>query len=197
MQEVFYEETASTQNVKSANTRYYTIKTFSVISYTVAVFWLIISVMFFPLEGNTLINIVFAAIPFVIFLGSGILLGKVKDRLYVDYDYTFITGSIRFSKVIKNVKRKNIVVFDVKNIEKIGRYGSDTFNRYSAMSDKKRIILTSNVEPAEDKAFYYMAVNAEGQRFFFILECTELFLSHILRFAGKLAFEDDFFKKKD
>lgn len=196
MQELFYEETAAISNAGPAKTKYYVIKTFSVISYVIAVAWLLINVMIFPLEGNVLLNILFVAIPFALFLASGIFLGRIKDKFYVDYDYTFVTGSIRFSRVIKNVKRKNILVCDTHNIEKIGRYGSNTFLRYNAMPDKKRMYLTSNIEPAEGKDFYYMVVNTNGQKYFLILECSELFLINILKFTGKLVFEDDFFNKK-
>ena len=197
MQEIFYEETATIQNAGPAKTKYYVIKTFSIISYVIAITWLVINIMIFPTEGNILLNILFVAIPFVLFLASGILLGRIKDKFYVDYDYTFVTGSIRFSRVIKNVKRKNVLVFDTHNIEKIGRYGSNAFARYAAMPNKKQIYLTSNSEPAEGKAFYYMVVNSNGQKYFLILECSELFLINILKFTGKLIFEDDFFNKKN
>lgn len=196
MQELFYEETAVVSNARPAKIRYYIIKTFSVISYVLAVVWLVINITLFPLEGNVLLNILFVAVPFAVFLASGILLGRIKDKFYVDYDYTFVTGSIRFSRVIKNVKRKSVLIFDTHNIEKIGRYGSNTFLRYAAMPNKKQIHLTSNVEPAEGKDFYYMVVNVNAQKYFLILECSELFLVNILKFTGKLVFEDDFFNKK-
>lgn len=196
MQELFYEETAAITDAGSAKTKYYVVKTLSVVSYIIAVAWLLINVLIFPLEGNVLLNILFATVPFVLFLASGILLGRIKDKFYVDYDYTFVTGSIRFSRVIKNVKRKSVLVFDTHNIEKIGRCGSNAFSRYAAMPDKKQIYLTSNTEPAEGKDFYYMVVNVNAQKYFLILECSELFLVNILKFTGKLVFEDDFFNKK-
>ncbi len=197
MQEIFYEETAATQNVKSAKTKYNLFKTFSLISYLLAAVWLILTIPSFPLEGNVLINILFVVIPAVIFIGSGIFLGRLKDRYYVDFDYTFISGSIRFSKVINNSKRKKVLNFDVKNIEKIGRIDSNFYAKYFAMPDKKRVALTLNPEPAENKNFYYMVVNAEGQRYLFVLECTETFLMTIYRFTGKIVFDDEFFKKKE
>ena len=196
MQEVFYEETALTQNTGSAKTKYYVFKTFSIISYVLAGFWLLINLISFPTQGNVLINILFVAIPFVIFLISGILLGRFKDKFYVDYDYTFVSGSIRLSRIIKNVKRKNLLVFDTRNIEKIGTYNSDTFARYSSMPDKKLMYLTSNVEPSDGKAFYYMVVNTNAQKYLLILECTEVFLINIYKFTGKLVFEDNFFNRK-
>ncbi len=196
MQEVFYEETAMVQSSAPAKTKYYTVKTFSVISYTIAVFWLILSIMFFPLQGNVLVNILFAAIPFVLFLLSGILLGKMKDTLYVDYDYTFVSGSIRFSRVIKNVKRKGILKFDTTNIEKVGIYGSDTFDRYMLMPEKKKMILTSNKTPEDGKNFYYIVANVGGIKYLFVLECTETFISYVIRYSNRTVIEDGFFNKK-
>ena len=196
MQEVFYEETALVQSTGSAKTKYYVIKTFSIVSYMIAIFWLIVSITFFPLKGNVLINILVAALPFVIFLVSGIMLGKMRDKMYVDYDYTFVSGSIRFSRVIKNVKRKGILQFDTGNIEKIGRYGSDTFERYMLAPEKKKIILTSNQTPDEGKDFYYIVANVGGIKYVFVLECTEVFISYVIRYSNRTVIEDGFFNKK-
>ena len=41
-----------------------------------------------------------------------------------------------------------------------------------------------------------MVVNVKGQKYFLILECTELFLSNILKYTGRMFFEDDFFSKR-
>ena len=90
---------------------------------------------------------------------------------------------------------KGVVVFDTSNIERIGKYGSQTCLRYATMPNKKLLVLTSNKEPAEDKEFYYIVVNVGGQGYLLVLECTETFLSNILRFGGKSLFEDGFFKK--
>lgn len=195
MQEVFYEESAIMQNTASAKTKYYIFKTFSIISYVFAVIWLIFAFNLFPLEGNVLINLLLALIPFAIFLVSGIIFGRFKDKFYVDYDYTFVTGSVRISKVIKNVKRRKVLNFDTSNVEKIGKFDSATYKRYLSMPNKKLLILTSNFEPASGKGFYYIAVNVAGQKYLLVLECTETFLMNFLRFNGKLVFEDDFFKR--
>ena len=197
MQDLFYEESVLTQNERSEKTKYYVFKTFSVVSYVIAVVWGIVMLMTFPFgSGNVLINILFVLIPLALFIASGIIIGKFKDRFCVDYDYTFVSGSIRFSKIIKNVKRKNIIKFEVQSIEKIGYYGNSFFDRYSAMSGIKKHILTSNTEPAEGKNFYYMVVNSGGQKYLFVLECTETFLHNILKFSNRTIFDDEFFKKQ-
>ncbi|MBQ6922448.1 MAG: hypothetical protein IJQ66_05095, partial [Clostridia bacterium] len=101
MQDLFYEESVLTQNERSEKTKYYVFKTFSVVSYVIAVVWGIVMLMTFPFgSGNVLINILFVLIPLALFIASGIIIGKFKDRFCVDYDYTFVSGSIRFSKII-------------------------------------------------------------------------------------------------
>ena len=196
MQEVFYEESATLTNRSSAKTKYTTFKIFSIISYVFAVIWFIIVFNFFDFKGNIFINILFVGIPFAIFIVSGILIGKVKDKFCVDYDYTFVTGSVRFSKVINNVKRKKVLVFDTKNIDKIGRYDSETFRRYESMPGIKKLILTMNTEPQDGKDFYYLSVAVGGQKYLFVLECTELFISHLIRFSSRTVIEDGFFNKR-
>lgn len=190
MQEIFYEESAKQRDAGSGKTKYYIFKTLSVISYVFVGLWVFLFFTFFEFKGNILLNLVIALIPLALFLTSGILIGKFKDRFYVDYDYTFISGTIRFSKIIKNIKRRHIVSFETSEIERIGKYGSDTFNKYSCMPDVKTVILTSNNTPDENKDFYYFVVAHEGSKKLYILECTQTFLVNVLKFSKRTVLDE-------
>ena len=193
MQELFYEESANMAEGRSAKTKYYIFKVLSIISYVLFGVWLFLFIMLYPFTGSAgqiILGMVFALLPAIIFLISGILLGKFKDKFYVDYDYTIVSGTIRFSKVIKEIKRKHIVSFDASDIEKIGKYGSELFEKYSLMPDVKTVILTSNVSPAEKKEFYYMVVNKDGEKKMYVLECTELFIVNVLKFAKRTVVDE-------
>lgn len=194
MKEVFYEESATIQNVRGANAKYNTIKAFSIISYVIAVIWVIIGFNT-PLVDNFLINLIVIGVPIIIFLVTGILLGRLKNKFYVDYDYTFVTGSIRISKVIKNIKRKFVIKFDTDNVERIGKYGSDTFYKYEIMPGIKKHVFTSNYVCSEGKDFYYLVANVEGDKHLMTLECTETFIVNILKFSNKTVLEEEFYKK--
>ena len=196
MQEVFYEESATMTKTGSAKTKYYILKTFSIISYVFAVLWAIIVFNFYQFSSNIVLDIIFILVPLILFIATGILLGRFKDKLYVDYDYTFVSGSIRFSKVIKNIKRKKVLVFDTANIDKLGKYGSDSFYRYESTPGIKKLVLTMNSEPQEGKDFYYLAVTVGGQKYLLILECTQIFISNIIRFSSRTVIEDGFFNKR-
>lgn len=190
MQELLYEETAVLRNVGSAKTKFYVFKTFSIISYVLTVLWLIFFISFFKFEGNFWLNLIISLLPMALFLASGIMLGKFKDRFYVDYDYVFVSGSIRFSKVIKNYKRRKICNFECSDIERIGKYGSETFEKYSKMPNLKPNVLTSNMEPDEGKDFYYIVANVDEDRKLYILECTEMLIVNIMKYSKRTILDE-------
>lgn len=193
MQELFYEESSKTREERSAKTKYYIFKVLSVISYVFFGVWLLLFIMFYPFSGSAgqiILGMVFALLPAAMFLASGILLGKFKDKFYVDYDYTLISGTIRFSKVIKEIKRKHIVSFETSELEKMGKYGSELYEKYSLMPDVKTVILTSNVTPDENKDFYYMVVNKDGEKKMYVIECTETFIVNVLKFSKRTVVDE-------
>ena len=193
MKEIFYEESASLINFKSEAVKFNLLKVFSILSYVLLGVWLMI-MMHFPLgEGSQIIiSIILILIPSILFVVTGIIFGKVKNRFCVEYDYTFVSGSIRFSKVIKNNKRKFIVKFECSDIEKIGKVGSETFEKYYSMPGVSKSILTGNATAMENKDFYYLVVNIEGDKRIYIIECTETFFINILKFTSKRILEEDF-----
>jgi len=193
MRAILYEESARTQKEKSASTKYYVLKVMSILSYVLLGVWCFFCFYAVPLDQG-FINILLMIIPMAMFIASGVILGKFKNRFYVDYDYIFVSGSIRFSKVIKNVKRKFIIKFECSDIEKIGKIGSGTFTKYNNMPDIKRMILTSNSEPEEGKDFFYIVANVEEEKKLFILECTETFMVNVLKFSRKTVLEEDYGK---
>ena len=129
------------------------------------------------------------------FLGTGILLGRYKNKLYVDYDYTLVSGSLRISKVINKSKRRGFMNFDISNILQLGKYGSGTYEKISKSPNVKTFILTSNVSASEGKDFFYLHVShGDGQRLL-VFECTETFMATILRYSNRTILEKDYNKK--
>ncbi len=196
MQEVFYEESSNIQKESAATKKYYVAKVIMTISYVIAVAWGIICLFFIIDLKHIFSSLIFSLIPLALFITSGVILGKMKDKIYVDYDYTFVSGSIRFSKVIKNFKRKHIINFDTHDIEKIGLYESESFERYSKMPDVKLKILTSNSLPSDGKDFYYIVANVGGDKNLFVLECSELFIVNVLKFSGRTVLDQELVNKR-
>lgn len=191
MREELYEESSTIKNHRSATTRYNTFSTLAWISYAIALFWFINVLLLVELDkGSLVLTLLFALLPVVIFTGAGFALNTIKRRFYVDYDYAIVSGSIRFSKVIKNRQRKFIAMFDAKDIDHMGNMGSEIFNKYLNMTDVKKVVLTSNLEPSVGCDFYYIVAVVNGERTLFVLDCTRKFLSVILQFSRKGILEE-------
>ena len=202
MQELFYEESATVIDEKPAKRKYNTFKILSIIFYVLALLWFLFIFNFvscYVTEGGVekvnLIELIFCWAIFILILGTGIVFSIFKNKCYVDYDYTFISGSIRIAKVINQVRRRLVIKFDTVNIEKIGRCNSATYNRYSLISGIKKKVLTQNSIAGKDKGFYYIVANVEGEKYLLVLECTPLFISNILRYSYKYVIEEEFNKK--
>ena len=195
MKEFFYEESANVINEKSEKLKYNVFNVVSIFSYVLTVLWIIIVFYGYEFSGLIILDLIFTLLPLTIFILLGILLGRFKNKFCVDYDYTLVTGSLRFSKVINNIKRKSIIMFETSQIEKLGEYGSATYERYSIMPSITMQVLTSNFSPREGKDFYYLVANTEGEKKLFVIECTEKLIACIMQFANKQILDEDFIKK--
>ena len=197
MADVFYEETAVCSNLSSEKRKYYTFKSLSIIFIVLTVIWGLIIISSYDLNSLTTglwaLNVLFLIIPIVSAIGFSIVFNKLKNKCCLDYDYVFVSGSLRISKVINNVKRRNIYNFDTSNIEKIGKFASETYSLYEKMPNVKTVILTSNNQPSEGKNFFYMAVNnVETKKLLLVFECTNVFIRNVMKFTKSYILEKDF-----
>ena len=190
MQEVFYEESSKIINEKSEKLKYNLLFIMSIVCFVVSFLWIFICYFIYDLTvASIIVNILSIAIPFIVFIVSGILCLKFKNNFCIQYDYTFVTGSIRIDKVIKNVKRIHRYNFEYNQIDKIGRFASDTYFELGANPSVKRDLLTSDASSVD---LFYIYVTILGERNILILQCTEKFIAHIVRFTGKTVLEKDF-----
>ena len=90
----------------------------------------------------------------VIFGGLAVLIYLYKDRIKMEYEYTFTNGQLDFAQVFNNKKRKNLGTMNIKNLEACGLVASGSFNRYINMQGIKRTNWFLNRE-AELLYFYY------------------------------------------
>ena len=190
MSEIFYEETATLIKEKSARLKYNIFNVLSIFSYSIILIWIFIVLTSFA-HVNIIVDILVFLIPASIFTIIGAIFGKVKNRFYQEYDYAFVSGTIRVAKVIKGIKRKFLFEFDCSSIEVLGEYGSQTYNAYEKMPGVKVEILTSNDTPAYGKDFYYIVANINAQKTIFIFECTKTFIINVLKFSKKTVLEKE------
>ncbi len=127
----------------------------------------------------------------VLFLGFWFLLFKWKARVNVSYDYVFVSGELRISKVININRRRLITRFDGEEILQLGDVDNQSYDLLKADPTNKEVLCTANYEPTDGKFFMYIHVNDNGKKLY-ILECREQMLVNILKFAKRTALEKDY-----
>lgn len=190
MQEVYYEETTTLKNYKSEKNKHTIINILSIISYVCAVFFAILIFYNFDWRyGSLVLNIVILALILAVFIAGGVLLGFLKNKFCIEYDYIFVNGTINIDKVTKGTKRKAQIEFTTSNILKIGKFCSDEYYKITSDDSIDVKIFTSNDEPIENKDFYYVLISRNNEKTICVLECTKQFIVNVVKFSNKTIVE--------
>jgi len=105
----------------------------------------------------------------VIFGGVAVLIFLYKDRIKMEYEYTFTNNQLDFAQVYNNKKRKNLGTMNIKNLEACGLVSSGSFNRYINMQGIKRTNWFLNREAN----LLYFFFQKDGQKRIIIIEPSE------------------------
>ena len=198
--DVFYEESAVAHDAKKGARRYAIVNVVSIICLILAILILMIFLMAFPFGGvdssdETLMAyraaIGFVGVQGLMFLAVWFILFKWKGRLNVSYDYVFVSGELRISKVVNINKRKLITRIDCAEMIQVGDIENSSYERFRADPTTKEVVCTSNTEPAQGKFFMYILINDNGKKLY-ILECKEQLLVNIMKFAKRTVLESDY-----
>lgn len=183
MKEEFYESSCAPQNSKTQKVFYIIYNIFFIIACVAFVISLYLFLLF-PKDFGFLVIAVFSVI-----CGSTFFL--VKRRLLCCYDYTFVSGEVRIVKVISGKRRKRFLIFDCKDVYRLGKVGSDTFEQLIKTPDIKKKMATPNGYSAVNQ-LYYIAVRQGAENNIVILECDEKFLAFVAEKAGRSVIEKDY-----
>ena len=112
-------------------------------------------------------------------------------RINISYDYSFVSGELRISKVINVNKRKLVARFDCEDMIQFGDVDNPSFERFRSDASTKTVICTSNEVAGPGKFFMYILAEYNGKKLF-VLECREEMLINILKFARRNKLESDY-----
>lgn len=185
--DVFYEESSIAKNSKKGEKKYKVIHVFSCIVLFIWIVLLISTILTIPMWGN----VIFLGMQTLFFFGLWYLLYRWKMNCNVSYDYVFVSGELRISKVFNINKRKLMVRINCEDMQQIGDVENGSYERLASTPQTKEIICTSNVVADEGKFFMYISVNDNGKKLY-VLECRELLLMNILKFARRGVLESDY-----
>ena len=113
----------------------------------------------------------------VLFGGLAVALYLYKDRIKLEYEYTFTNGQMDFAQVYNNKKRKNLGTMDIKKVEACGLVASGSFNRYINMQNIKR----NNWFLNREAELMYFFIQKDGNKRIIIIEPSEEMLALIKR----------------
>ena len=113
----------------------------------------------------------------VIFGGIAVLIFLYKDRIKMEYEYTFTNNQLDFAQVYNNKKRKNLGTMNIKNLEACGLVSSGSFNRYINMQGIKRTNWFLN----RDSELLYFYFQKDQQKRIIIIEPNEEMIGLIKR----------------
>jgi hypothetical protein len=202
--DAFYEESAVNNNAKSGSRKYKITHVFSIVALILAILFLMIFLMYMPwgissgataeqqaMYQATRSMCIFLGIQGVFMLGLWFFLYKLKGRFNVSYDYVFVTGELRISKVFNVNRRKLVARLDCEDMIQVGDIDNSSYERFRADPTVKEVLCTSNVEAAEGKFFMYVLANNDGKKLY-VLECREQLLINIMKFAKRGTLESDY-----
>lgn len=195
--DAFYEESATDKNETRSKRIYQILHIVSRVFLVIGILLLILSFYNFPWQATTIeaqsLRLFFG---FIGVLGLTCLLtwflfSRVKMRFNVNYDYCFVTGELRISKVYNVNRRKLVARIDCNDMIQVGDMENLSYDRFKADPMVKEVICTPNLEPADGKFFMYVLANYNGKTLF-VLECRETLLMNIMKFAKRGVLESDY-----
>ena len=187
--DVFYEESALVHNSAKKQRRYNILTAFSTVFLVLAILWIIIG--FYTVDVTSIANWLFWGFICTWLFMAWFLLRMWKMRINVSYDYVFVSGELRISKVINVNKRKLVARIDCEDMIQFGDADNPSFDRFRSDPKVKTVICTSNDQAADDKFFMYILAEYNGKKLF-VLECRELLLMNMLKFAKRNKLESDY-----
>lgn len=188
MRDILCEETSRVIDEKKAQKKYNTCMAISYGSIALAVLWVIIFIYtcdFSKMHPDIIVmfifEILFWVLPLAIFIVLAIVFRKIGKKSYAEYDYSFVSGEVRIAKIPRNGYRQGVMRFHSASIDRIGKVGSETFESLSHLPGVKKIKLTVNANSSNSKDLFYMFVRTEGEKKLLIFDCSEIFISNVLR----------------
>ena len=121
-----------------------------------------------------------------------VLLWFLKRRINVSFDYLFVSGELRISKVFNVNKRKLVARIEAENVLKVGDVDSASYDRIKSDPSTKEVICTPNLTAGDGKFFMYVQAVDNGVKKLYVLECRETMLVNMMQFLRRDVLADDY-----
>lgn len=187
MIESFLEENVTGKDTQFAKRKYRMFQIASILSIILGCIGIIFVYLslYLPVgEGDSIMSVAIILIFYVVMTVGCFVLAYVFRRFrngaIVDYDYTFVSGSLRIAKIVNQTKRRPLIAVDCSTVEALDTIESDSFKRYETMSGVKKVVATPNMN-TDDVNLYYLFCKKDGQATLLIFEPSDALLIQIRR----------------
>ncbi len=125
---------------------------------------------------------------FAFLLTIVLVLHYFQCKFYNFYDFVFVDGRVSISKIINNKRRKQLISFECKTIEKIGFLDGETCNKYVKDKNVKKIYVTYTLV-TKDVCFL---LNTPDKKTLILFPFNEHFLVQVLKYSGNNKLDKNF-----
>ena len=128
---------------------------------------------------------------FVLILSLGLFafLSYMQSKFYNFYDYCVYSDQITISIVINNLKSKQLISFNVKNILELGKIEGDNYYKHQNDKSIKKIDALNGVVYNVD---YYALVEIDNKKYLVLLRYDKKMLSILLKYNVSRVILKDF-----
>lgn len=199
--DAYYEESAVNRKESKERKIYTIINVFSYIFLILGIILLVNFIFSMPFKGlpedasedaqRLYAFAIFSGLIGAFFLLQWFILFKLKARFNVSYDYVFVSGELRISKVFNINRRKLIARIDCADVLQVGDVDNSAYERLRSDPSTQEIVCTANDETGNDKFFMYILANINGKKLY-VLECRETLLVNMMKFLKRTVLESDY-----
>ena len=118
--------------------------------------------------------------------GVAVYLFLFRDRLRMEFEYTFTNGTLDFAQVFNNKKRKNLGSLNCKTVDAFGKVSSQSFQRYISMPGVKQRRWFLN----RDAELYYFYFQKDANKHMIVMEPSEQMVEYIRFYLPHGAYQE-------
>ncbi len=155
--------------------------TFEILSLIQMVILLVNIIVFFVVETVVwLLGVFSAMITFML----------LRNCFYNFYDYSYVDGEVRISKLVNNKYRKKVVRFNCRNVVSIGKVNGETYNNHNRDNVTRKIYAKSRFS-VTDKDIVVL-FEQDSRLYLLIMANDETFTSLMIKSAGVKKLDKDY-----
>ncbi len=121
----------------------------------------------------------------VIALGVlAVVFAKRMFKTALEYDYTFVGGTLRISVINNRKRRREILHIECGKITKVGLFDSEEYKKNAGIENTKVHTSIAKNVVTDEKTIYYILFTNRDEREIYLIDCSKEFIKSVIRAGG-------------